>query len=204
VDGTKGFLRGGQYAIALALVEDGQVRVSALACPNLPLDPAQPEGECGVIFLAVCGQGAEMLPLSEADLAAQRIAVASLGDPSAARFAESVEAGHSDQPAHARLARALGISQPSLRMDSQAKYGVVARGEAAIYLRLPSPQQPDYRENIWDHAAGALIVQEAGGQVTDARGADLDFSQGRKLTNNRGVVVSNGHLHPAILKAIQG
>jgi 3'(2'), 5'-bisphosphate nucleotidase len=209
VDGTKGFLRGGQYAIALALVEDAQVRVSALACPNLPLDPAQPDGGRGVVFLAVCGQGAEMISLSEGGPGtdggtAQRIAVAPLIDPSAARFAESVEAGHSDQAAHARLARALGITQLPLRMDSQAKYGVVARGEAAIYLRLPSPQQPDYRENIWDHAAGALIVQEAGGRVTDVRGTDLDFGQGRKLTGNRGVVVSNRYLHPAILKAIQG
>jgi 3'(2'), 5'-bisphosphate nucleotidase len=203
VDGTKGFLRGGQYAIALALVEDGQARVSALACPNLPLDPAQPEGERGVVFLAVCGQGAEMTPLSEGGLGTQRIAVAPLTDPSAARFAESVEAGHTDQAANARLARSLGITQPPVRMDSQVKYGVVARGEAAIYLRLPSPQQPDYRENIWDHAAGALIVHEAGGRVTDIRGADLDFGQGRKLIKNQGAVVSNGHLHPAILKAVQ-
>lgn len=201
VDGTKGFLRRGQYAIALALVEDGQVRVSALACPNLPLDPAQPEGGRGVVFLAVSGQGAEMMSLNGDP--AQRIAVAPLTDPSAARFAESVEAAHTDQAANARLAHSLGITQPPLRMDSQAKYGVVARGEAAIYLRLPSPQQPDYRENIWDHAAGALIVQEAGGRVTDVRGADLDFRQGRKLIKNQGVVVSNGHLHPAILKAVQ-
>jgi 3'(2'), 5'-bisphosphate nucleotidase len=70
-------------------------------------------------------------------------------------------------------------------------------------LRLPSPRQPDYRENIWDHAAGALIVQEAGGRVTDARGADLDFGQGRQLTKNRGVIVSNGHLHAAILEALE-
>src|SRR5262249_40103941 len=35
IDGTKGFLRGEQYAIALALIVDGQVVVAALACPNL-------------------------------------------------------------------------------------------------------------------------------------------------------------------------
>jgi 3'(2'), 5'-bisphosphate nucleotidase len=91
-----------------------------------------------------------------------------------------------------------------VRLDSQAKYGVVARGDAAIYLRLPSPKQPDYREKIWDHAAGALIVQEAGGRVTDALGSDLDFSYGHKLEKNRGIIVSNGQLHPAILGAIDG
>src|SRR5262245_34198130 len=35
IDGTKGFLRGDQYAIALALVTNGQVQVGALGCPNL-------------------------------------------------------------------------------------------------------------------------------------------------------------------------
>jgi len=79
----------------------------------------------------------------------------------------------------------------------------VARGEAALYLRLPSPQQPDYRERIWDHAAGALIVEEAGGRATDALGRPLDFAQGRRLSRNRGVIVSNGHLHTAVLEAIQ-
>jgi 3'(2'), 5'-bisphosphate nucleotidase len=89
-----------------------------------------------------------------------------------------------------------------VRLDSQAKYGVVARGDAAIYLRIPSPKQPDYREKIWDHAAGALIVEEAGGRVTDALGADLDFSRGRRLENNRGIVASNGYLHAAVLDAV--
>jgi 3'(2'), 5'-bisphosphate nucleotidase len=214
IDGTKGFLRGEQYAVALALIEDGQVQVGALACPNLWPDPAQPEdGPRGAVFLAVRGQGAEMMPLpahrspaekGDADGGPARpIAVSPLADPATARFVESVESGHTDHAAHGSLADALGITLPSVRLDSQAKYGVVARGEAAIYLRLPSPKTPDYRERIWDHAAGVLLVEEAGGRVTDALGADLDFGQGRKLFNNQGVIVSNGHLHSAILDALR-
>jgi 3'(2'), 5'-bisphosphate nucleotidase len=84
-------------------------------------------------------------------------------------------------------------------MDSQAKYGAVARGEAALYLRLPSPKTPDYRENIWDHAAGVLVVEEAGGRVTDIRGHALDFARGAKMVDNRGVVVSNGPIHVRVL-----
>jgi 3'(2'), 5'-bisphosphate nucleotidase len=202
IDGTKGFLRGEQYAVALALIVDGQVQLGALACPNLPLNLARPDGPRGVVFLAVRGQGAEML-LQDDARSAVPISVASLDDPSAARFVESFESGHTDHAAHEALARALGITQPSVRFDSQAKYGAVARGDAAIYLRLPSPESPDYRERIWDHAAGALIIEEAGGRVTDALGADLDFSQGRRLENNRGIVASNGYLHSAILNAIE-
>ena len=201
IDGTTGFLRGEQYAITLALIVDGQVQVGALACPNLPLDLEQPDGPRGVVFVGVRGQGAEMRLLDGGP--AWTVRVGATPDPHAARLVESVEPGHTDHAAHQALADAMGIARPALRMDSQAKYGVVARGEAALYLRLPSPQQPDYRERIWDHAAGALIVEEAGGRATDALGRPLDFTQGRRLSRNRGVIVSNGHLHTAVLEAIQ-
>jgi 3'(2'), 5'-bisphosphate nucleotidase len=210
IDGTKGFLRGEQYAVALAFIVDGQIQVGALACPNLPLDLDRADDQRGVVFLAVRDQGAQMSLLPEGDLSVDAalsscrpVYVAAQDDPSAARFVESVESGHADHAAHELLARALGITRPSVRLDSQAKYGAVARGDAAIYLRLPSPKSPDYRERIWDHAAGAIIVEEAGGRVTDALGKDLDFSQGRKLEKNRGIVASNGRLHSAILRAIE-
>src|SRR6187401_2732543 len=35
IDGTKGFLRREQYAVALALVEDGRVQIGVLGCPEL-------------------------------------------------------------------------------------------------------------------------------------------------------------------------
>jgi Inositol monophosphatase family len=54
--------------------------------------------------------------------------------------------------------------------------GALSRGDAALFLRFPAPS---YREKIWDHAAGAVIVREAGGAITDAGGAPLDFSNGR-------------------------
>ena len=88
-------------------------------------------------------------------------------------------------------------------MDSQAKYGVVARGEAGLYLRVPSSSEPHYREKIWDHAAGAIIAEEAGGRVTDIFGAPLDFSSGIRLERNSGVVVTNGRLHDIILQALR-
>ncbi len=200
IDGTKGFLRGEQYAVALALIVNGQVQVGALACPNLPLDLTQPKGPRGVVFLAERGQGAMML-LSDGG-PTYPINVASIDEPASACFVESVESGHTDQATSQSVAALLGITRPAVRLDSQAKYGVVARGDAAAYLRLPSPKTPHYRERIWDHAAGALIINEAGGRVTDALGSELDFSQGRRLQNNRGIVASNGGLHGDILKAI--
>jgi 3'(2'), 5'-bisphosphate nucleotidase len=88
-------------------------------------------------------------------------------------------------------------------MDSQAKYGAVASGQAALYLRLPSPKSPDYRENIWDHAAGAIVVEEAGGRVTDMYGKPLDFASKPKMMENQGVIVSNGIIHDTVLAALK-
>ena len=201
IDGTKGFLRNDQYAIALGLVENGELKVAALACPALPLHLNDPASEIGTVFVAVQGQGATMAPLSGGDFIP--ISVASPDNADQRRFVESVESGHGDHSRQEAVAQAAGISQPSLRMDSQAKYGAVARGDAALYLRLPSPKSPDYREKIWDHAAGCLIVQEAGGQVTDMHGQPLNFAFDYLMYSNQGVVASNGGIHQAAIEALR-
>jgi 3'(2'), 5'-bisphosphate nucleotidase len=201
IDGTKGFLRNDQYAIALALVEYGEVKVAALACPALPVSLDDPDGEKGTLFVAVRGEGVVMAFLGYDTFVP--IQVAEEPDQAQLRFVESVESAHGDHAWQEAVAQAVGITQPSLRMDSQAKYGAVARGDAALYLRLPSPKSPDYREKIWDHAAGTLIVEEAGGRVTDMHGQPLDFASDYKMHRNQGVVVSNGTLHPAVIEALR-
>jgi 3'(2'), 5'-bisphosphate nucleotidase len=65
------------------------------------------------------------------------------------------------------------------------------------------PATKTFRDKIWDQAAGSLIIEEAGGRVTDLNGVPLDFSAGRLLTGNEGVVASNGLLHDAVLDTIQ-
>ncbi len=201
IDGTKGFLRGGQYAVALALIEDGEVRLGALACPALPLGPGAPAGRAGALFVAVRGRGVGWAPLLGGGPLRP---LAGAPGQVARRLAESVETGHGDRELQEAVAQAVGLACEPLRMDSQAKYAAVARGDAALYLRLPSRRTPGYREAIWDHAAGALIVEEAGGQVTDMRGAPLDFRAGRRLEANRGVVASRGVSHAAALAALAG
>ena len=53
IDGTKGYVRGDQYAIALALVEEGELKLGILGCPALPINLTQPDSEKGVIFVAI-------------------------------------------------------------------------------------------------------------------------------------------------------
>jgi 3'(2'), 5'-bisphosphate nucleotidase len=201
IDGTKGFLRGDQYAIALALIENGFTKLGILACPQLYVEKNRPFGKKGCLFLAVRGKGSIQIDIGSRQQ--RSLSVSKVSDPSEAIITESVESDHADHLFHQRLAKKLNISKPSLRLDSQGKYGIVARGEATIYLRVPSPSEPEYKEKIWDHAAGSIITEEAGGRVTDISGHPLDFSSGIKMGKNRGVVVTNGILHDTILEAMK-
>ena len=197
IDGTKGFLRGEQYAIALGLIERGRVVLGVLGCPNLP----GPNGQPGCLLSAIRGQGAEIRPLSGSGReGAAAIRVSDVTSTAAARFCESVESGHSDQGQSAQIAAALEITEDPVRVDSQAKYAIVAQGQAQIYLRLPTSKE--YREKIWDHAAGMIVVEEAGGRVTDVRGHPLDFGHGRMLENNAGIIATNGPIHDAVLATV--
>eukprot|EP00158_Paraphelidium_tribonemae_P002350 Partr_v1_DN25297_c0_g1_i2_m16530 putative nucleotidase len=198
IDGTKGFLRGEQYAICLALVVGGEVEVGVLACPNLPQTSKGIESR-GLLFGAVRGQGAFQFNLNDPASRAS-IHVSNTAETSDACFCESVESGHSNQSFSSLVAESLGINKSPLRMDSQCKYGMIASGRADIYLRLPT--RKDYQEKIWDHAAGDLIVREAGGVVTDIHGKRLDFTRGRLLSGNQGVIASNPHLHSAVQAAV--
>ncbi len=183
IDGTKGFLRKGHFAVALALILDGEVVVGGLACPKLD----------GGTLVAVRGHGATQ--------GRRLISVSTIDRVSDARFCESMESGHSAHGDAQRVADYLGITTESRRLDSQAKYAVVARGEAEIYMRLPT--RKGYVERIWDHAAGALIVSEAGGSVTDCRGIELDFTCGKGLTRNRGIIATNGKIHGEVINALK-
>ncbi|MEA5510518.1 3'(2'),5'-bisphosphate nucleotidase [Crocosphaera sp. UHCC 0190] len=197
IDGTKGFIRGDQYAIALALVEEGQLKLGILACPAFPLE----NGTTGLIFLAIRGQGSVEIPLKGGTPKAIKV-------DNSANFAElcrieSVESVHSDRAFQTALDQSLGLKSPAKQMDSLAKYGAIARGDAHLYTRIPLPQFKDKKENIWDHGPGVIIVEEAGGIVTDLDGKCLDFSVGAKLSNNRGILTTNGTIHQQVLEAIK-
>ncbi|MBS1248918.1 MAG: Fructose-1,6-bisphosphatase/inositol-1-monophosphatase [Chloroflexi bacterium] len=204
IDGTKGFLRGAQYAVALALVVDGQPQIGVLGCPNLTGGYRENvEGE-GSLLIAATGEGSWLTALEGGPQNEfTRVKVSPQDDPAQARLLRSFESGHTNTGQVDRFNQAMGGEAPPVRMDSQAKYAVLASGQGEIYLRLLSPGREDYREKVWDQAAGSLIVEAAGGRVTDLAGNPLDFSVGRRLLKNRGVCATNGHLHEAALQALR-
>lgn len=199
VDGTKGFLRGQQFAIALALIVEGKIQLGILGCPNLSLPHHQ--STQGYLLFAVKGLGTRLVNGETGET--QKVHVSDTTDPLKMRFVESYESSHSHLDKQLQIARMLKMEQEPVRMDSQVKYGVVAAGNAEIYLRIPNPKTPDYREKIWDHAAGSLVVEEAGGIVTDISGKKLDFNTGKTLKNNRGIIASVPIVHNMIIEIVE-
>ena len=203
VDGTKGFLRGDQYAVALAFIRDGKVHVGALGCPELG-DGKQPDkGGAGSLLVARRTNGTYLRSLDDETAEWQKLQVSNVQNISDARLLRSVEKAHTNTGGIGDLVGTLSITADPVPMDSQAKYAVLASGGGDVNLRLISAARPDYKEKIWDQAAGSIVVEEAGGRITDLDGKPLDFSHGRTLATNRGVLATNGHLHEAALAGLK-
>ena len=181
IDGTKGFIRGSehQYAVALALVEGGEPVLGVLGTPV-------------GLFIAVKGKGTTLHTSGKPLLV--HVNRLEPGDDRDNLVCESFERGGGEID---RVVEILGVASPTLRLDGQTKYAAVARGRSSVFLDLSSDTA-----KVWDHAAGCLVVEEAGGKVTDTNGEPLDFSQGRMLEVNFGIVATNGIFHDAALDAI--
>ncbi len=203
IDGTKGFLRGQHYAIALGRIEDGEVVAGVMGCPNLsseqgrPLDNNDPEG---VVYAASKGAGAWEFAKCDQSSEPMRIVSSPYNPDTPLRFCESAEKGHSNRGDSGRIIDNIGTEGEPARLDSQCKYALVARGQADGYLRLPTSKE--YVEKIWDHAAGMCIATEAGAVVSDVTGKPLDFTHGYRLEENRGVICATNGLHQRIIATI--
>ncbi len=217
IDGTRGFVSMRQYAVCLGLLIDGEVLLGVLGAPNLPhwaitdVDCNENDGELckayddsgiGTLFSAQKGCGAFAGPLfNKTGLPDHGIHCDDSLAPEEVRYMESFEKKHSNHKLAFAISEEVGIELPSLRIDSQAKYGALSRGDASIFMRFP-PE--DYREKIWDHAAGAIIVTESGACISDAMGNPLDFSQGRFFPYlNGGIIAATPSMHRAILAALR-
>jgi HAL2 family 3'(2'),5'-bisphosphate nucleotidase len=213
IDGTKGFIAGRQYAVALGLMVNGSVCGGVLGCPNMPQDVIPedatfiPPQRPGTVFAAYEGNGCVAFPTDERDALLRSdanvtpIRADSFASPQTARYMESWgDSVVANGDKTSVIAKALGITRTAVRVDSMAKYGALARGDAHLYLRFPPKE---YREKVWDHAAGVAVVSAAGGVITDGEGNVLDFTKGRFLDQKGGIVASaNPSLHAALLEAL--
>lgn len=168
IDGTKGFLRpeeNGQYAICIALVtlEQPSVLLGLLSCPRLNYcQYATKNG--GSFEFKYDDVGDDDMDLSDIKPYPIRTSESSIEDT--VIITSVGKRGHSLASFVSEICKKNALSKSVIEMDSQCKYALVARGDAHVFLRKPSTS--DYKEKLWDHAAGWLIVQEAGGFCCEA------------------------------------
>jgi 3'(2'), 5'-bisphosphate nucleotidase len=193
IDGTKGFLAMRHFAIAVGVLEDGQVTSGVMGCPGYP------GFDGGALMHALDGKTYRQA-MNGGDI--QQVFASKTTDQAKVRILESVEKSHASQDRMERVRVLAGLGDATLeRIDSQEKYARIAAGDGELYLRLPRLNSEN-RHMIWDHAAGAALVYASGGKVTDIDGSPLDFTQGRLMAKNQGMIVSNGAIHAQVLEGV--
>lgn len=198
IDGTKGFIAMRHYAIGVGIVEDGKPTGGIMAAPGYG-DGVSGYDEDGAIFFVRDGK-AYKCPIRDAAGECDMIQVSSKSAGDDVRVVQSYEKEHASKNRMRVVREKAGLGNARVDdLDSMEKYALVAAGEADVYLRLPNldSTRPHF---VWDHAPGVALVLAAGGQVTDYDGTPLDFSQGATLPN-KGMLVSNGVLHDALVQA---
>ena len=161
LDGTKEFVAGrSEFTVNLALVTSGVPLLGIIGAPAL-----------GLIWRGVVGRGAERLAVgNQGPTRATPIHTRPLPPPGAP-WIVAVSRSHGDAITEAFIDGRPGAVRQML--GSAVKFGRVAEGAVDIYPRLAPTCE-------WDIAAGHAIVTSAGGRITDAQGADLQFGRGRR------------------------
>jgi myo-inositol-1(or 4)-monophosphatase len=171
IDGTRSFTEGAKtWAHAIAIAEHGQITA---AVTYLPLR--------GLLYTAARGQGAFLngAPIRASDIAGFDEACILAAKPALA-------------PAVWR-AGACPVFKPAHRPSLAYRLGLVGEAKFDAMLTL----RPSWE---WDIAAGALIVSEAGGTITNQRGAPLLFNNPDPRLD--GVVAGGAAIHTALMDAL--
>jgi len=155
LDGTTNFVHGvPHFCVSLALEKEGRLVVGAVYCPMME--------EC---YLAETGNGARLngKTIRTSDVADLSQSLAAVGLPSVVD-SESRDLRLFNQ--------ALGVCQAIRRTGSSAlNLCYVAAGRFDVAW--------NYSTKPWDVAAGALLIQEAGGSIESPYGGDFNVDDGQ-------------------------
>jgi myo-inositol-1(or 4)-monophosphatase len=172
IDGTNNFSHHlPLFAVSIGVYYQGKVRVAVIYAPVV-----------GWLFTAVEGGGAT--------LNGQPLHVSQRGDLVTAL----ASCEWSRRPSHrkAALATAANLLDHILAFRSMGSAAISLAAVAAGWLDV----YYNYRLDVWDIMAGALIIEEAGGTVTHLDGSPLDFTQ-------KNILATNGLLHSTVLPMIE-
>jgi 3'(2'), 5'-bisphosphate nucleotidase len=181
IDGTRGFARkNGEFSVMVGFVEDGRVAVGVVA------EPAP-----GRLTYAVRGggcwkqDGAGGEPVGCHVTTTKQLSAAAVVQSHSRKGAPAAPALTALAPARVIETYSAGI-----------KLAIVARGEADIYLNTYDACHD------WDICAGHILVEEAGGRVTNLQGDYPRYGLPGAI-QAQGLLASNGVLHDPALAAIK-
>lgn len=191
IDGTATFMKGQQYAINCAFLIDGREEIGIIGCPNLAStatttheDATDPDG-LGLMIYAIRGKGtwkrnmqasSTLLPPVNVPRHGEEAGMDNLVWSDCSTYTSTILRLHQE------VAAKLNSSWPGVDLySSLMKYAALGLGHSSICIRIF--KYASWRSNMWDHAGGVLIFEEAGGKVTDLEGKAIDFSRGRKMVS---------------------
>lgn len=172
IDGTAGFVKkDGDFGVQIGLAENG---VPVLGIVFLPFhDSMSYAVKGGGSFTAIgSGEPERMSTSDRTDLSAMTIAVTR----------------NHLTPRMKRIIEHFGFPNVVRRGSVGLKAGLIASRTCDIYIH-PSP-----RTKIWDTCAPQIILEEAGGLLTDIFGGPLRYDRAQ-LQNLNGILASNGAVH---------
>jgi 3'(2'), 5'-bisphosphate nucleotidase len=179
LDGTKDFIRGDSgFATMIGLVDGERPALGVVY---------QPIGDR--LYYAIRGEGAFLVERGGAPV---RVHVSDIRDVSHIRMVASKS--HREEVID-RVRAELGIADELNVGSVGLKLGLIARGERDLYVN------PSGHSKLWDACAPEVILVEAGGRLSDARGGAIDY-RGGELGNTRGLIASNGLLHDEVVERL--
>lgn len=180
IDGTWGFInKDGDFGVQIGLSENGE---AVLGVVYLPVHDE--------MFYAVKDEGAYLIRNGEAP---ERLQVSGKTDFRVMSLASS--RNHRSPKMH-RIIKDFGFKKEIQRGSVGLKVGLIARQAADIYIHL-SP-----RTKFWDSCAPQIILEEAGGRMTDLFGARLRYDL-HDVQNHNGILASNGAAHDSAVQKLR-
>ena len=180
LDGTAGFVkRDGDFSVQIGLADAGVPIVGVVYLPYHH-----------VLVYAAKGQGAFVVRGGEVPARVNTSNKTGLD-----RLTLAMSRNH-PSPRMGKIIKAFGFEKVERRGSVGLKVGLIAEQTCDIYIH-PSP-----RTKIWDTCAPQIILEEAGGRMTDLFGEAIRYDR-RDLQNRNGIVASNGAAHDAAIEKLR-
>lgn len=179
IDGTAGFVKkDGDFAVQIGFAVDGRAATGVVLLPYHD-----------VMYFASKGGGA----WREAGGKVERVQVSAERDFT--RMVMAVSRNHRS-PKIKALKREFRPKAEMQRGSVGLKVGLIAERRADLYIHL-SP-----RTKLWDTCAPQIILEEAGGRLTDLFGEEFRYDI-EDVQNHGGIVATNGKVHDEVIRRLR-